>query len=109
MLSSDYERSLRVHWSRCRLSDSARIDALTMGPHGTSIILRLSWHCPPRANRVAGQHPNTVVTNINFDAATGVDATGGAEQPVWDPSTHKFYLSIAEISGDGLITSFRAA
>jgi hypothetical protein len=39
----------------------------------------------------------SVVTNIIFDAAHGVDATNGAEQPVWDPKTGKFYLSIPEI------------
>ncbi len=43
----------------------------------------------------------TVRTNIIFDAAHGVDATNGAEQPVGDPGTGKFYLSIPEISGDG--------
>ena len=42
----------------------------------------------------------TVLTNILFDAAHGVDATNGAEQPVWDPGTGKFYLSIPEINGD---------
>jgi hypothetical protein len=31
----------------------------------------------------------------------GSTATNGAEQPVWDPGTGKFYLSIPEISGDG--------
>src|SRR5439155_1236877 len=39
----------------------------------------------------------TIVTNIEFDAAHGVDATNGAEQPVWDPGTGKFYLSIPQI------------
>ena len=35
--------------------------------------------------------------NIPFTAANGVDATNGAEQPVWDPGTKKFYLSIPRI------------
>jgi hypothetical protein len=39
----------------------------------------------------------TCGTNIIFDAANGVDAQGGAEQPVWDPGTKKFYLSIPQI------------
>jgi hypothetical protein len=43
----------------------------------------------------------TVEKNIIFDVAHGVDATNGAEQPVWEPGTGKFYLSIPEISGDG--------
>jgi hypothetical protein len=45
--------------------------------------------------------PDPAVNRIIFDAAHGVDATDGAEQPVWDPGTQKFYLSIPEISGDG--------
>jgi hypothetical protein len=36
-------------------------------------------------------------TRITFDAAHGVAATNGAEQPVWDPGTGKFYLSIPQI------------
>jgi hypothetical protein len=39
----------------------------------------------------------TVVQTIEFDAAHGVDATNGAEQPVWDPDSGKFYLSIPQI------------
>ena len=38
----------------------------------------------------------TIGQRITFTAATN-----GAEQPVWDPGTGKFYLSIPEISGDG--------
>jgi hypothetical protein len=34
---------------------------------------------------------------ILFNAAGGVDATNGAEQPVWDPATQRFYLSIPQI------------
>jgi hypothetical protein len=32
-----------------------------------------------------------------LNAANGVDATGGAEQPQWDPGTGRFYLSIPQI------------
>jgi hypothetical protein len=34
---------------------------------------------------------------ILFDAAHGVDAQNGAEQPIWDPATSRFYLSIPQI------------
>jgi len=43
----------------------------------------------------------TVLKRVTFDKAHGVDATNGAEQPVWDPGTGKFYISIPEIGGDG--------
>jgi hypothetical protein len=39
----------------------------------------------------------TVGARITFDAAHGVDAQNGAEQPVWDPDTSRFYLSIPQI------------
>jgi hypothetical protein len=32
-----------------------------------------------------------------FNAANGVDAQNGAEQPQWDPNTRRFYLSIPQI------------
>ena len=38
---------------------------------------------------------------IIFDAAHGANATNGAEQPVWEPRTGKFYVSIPEFDGDG--------
>ncbi len=41
--------------------------------------------------------PPTAANKIIFDAAHGVDATNGAEQPVWEPVTGRFYLSIPQI------------
>jgi hypothetical protein len=38
---------------------------------------------------------------IFFNTANGVNATNGAEQPVWDPGTQRFYVSIPEINGPG--------
>jgi CHRD domain len=38
---------------------------------------------------------------IPFDAAHGVNATNGAQQPVWEPGTQRFYVSIPEIAGPG--------
>jgi hypothetical protein len=38
---------------------------------------------------------------IFFNSANGVNATNGAEQPVWEPMTQRFYVSIPEISGPG--------
>ena len=34
-----------------------------------------------------------------FPFTSPINATGGAEQPVWDPGTQKFYLSIPQIDG----------
>ena len=38
---------------------------------------------------------------IFFNSANGVNATNGAEQPVWEPMTQRFYVSIPEINGPG--------
>ena len=54
-----------------------------VGPFGTVIMV----------NKETGQL--TVGTRILFPFATN-----GAEQPVWDPGTGKFYLSIPEINGN---------
>jgi hypothetical protein len=40
----------------------------------------------------------TVGTKIPL---TSIGATNGAEQPVWDPGTQRFYVSIPEINGPG--------
>jgi hypothetical protein len=39
----------------------------------------------------------TAPDRLLFNVAGGVDATNGAEQPQWDPVTHRFYLSIPQI------------
>jgi hypothetical protein len=39
----------------------------------------------------------TVGTKVLLDTAHGVDAQNGAEQPVWEPATGKFYVSIPQI------------
>lgn len=47
-----------------------------------------------------------VLGHLKLDKAdVGFDATGGAEQSVWDPGRRRFYLSIPEVNGntDGAI------
>ena len=39
----------------------------------------------------------TAPDRILLNTAGGVDAQNGAEQPVWDPATNRFYLSIPQI------------
>jgi hypothetical protein len=43
----------------------------------------------------------TVLNHLILDAAHGVDAQNGAEQPVWEPDTGRFYLSIPQIGSVG--------
>jgi hypothetical protein len=41
--------------------------------------------------------PFATPDRLLLNAANGVDAQNGAEQPQWDPKTRKFYLSIPQI------------
>jgi hypothetical protein len=43
-----------------------------------------------------------ILTKVVFDGTKGTpNATGGAEQPVWDKGTQRFYISIPQIDGSG--------
>src|SRR5262249_21255347 len=45
---------------------------------------------------------DTIAHQIIFDGTNGTpNATGGIEQPVWNPNTGKFYVSVPEIGGGG--------
>ena len=77
-----------------------RADELTYDPtHGVLLVVN-NADTPPFAtfiivNKNTGQL--TVSARITLDAAHGVDAQNGAEQPVWDPGTNRFFLSIPQI------------
>jgi hypothetical protein len=58
---------------------------------------------PPFATLIAVNGVNgglVPLQKITLDAAHGIDAQNGAEQPVWDPGTGKFYLSIPQIGSN---------
>jgi len=81
--------------------DPRRADELAYDPqHGTLLVIN-NADTPPFAtlisvNQTTGQL--TVGQRITFDTAhTGVDAQNGAEQPVWDPGSNRFFLSIPQI------------
>jgi hypothetical protein len=79
-----------------------RADELAYDPeHGTLLVIN-NADTPPfgtliSVNKSTGKL--TVGNKIIFDKANGVDAQNAAEQPVWDPGTNRFYLSIPQIGG----------
>ena len=86
-----------------RAGDQTRADELAYDSRDGLLLVinnvQFAGH-PPfatliKVNKVTGAL--TVGTSISLDAANGVDAQDGAEQPVWDPGTGKFYLSIPQI------------
>jgi hypothetical protein len=78
-----------------------RADELSYDPRDGLLFAVNNADTPPfgtliSVNRTTGAL--TVVKRVTFDIAhTGVDATNGAEQSVWEPVTGKFYLSIPQI------------
>jgi len=83
-----------------RAGEKTRADELAYDPKDGLLLVINNASDPPfgtliKVNKATGAL--TVVKNIDFDATHGVDATNGAEQPVWDPGTGKFYLSIPQI------------
>jgi len=81
--------------------DPTRADELAYDPQDGLILAINNASSPPFGTLITVDKTTGALTcgkNINFDTAdTKVDATNGAEQPVWDPGTKKFYLSIPEI------------
>jgi hypothetical protein len=77
-----------------------RADELAYDPKDGLILAANNADTPPFAtlinvNKATGAL--TVLKRVTLDTIhTGVNATNGAEQPVWDPVTGKFYLSIPQ-------------
>ena len=85
--------------------EPTRADELAYDPRDGLILAINNASSPPFGTLVKVDKATGALTcgmNIPFTAANGVDAQNGAEQPVWDPGTKKFYLSIPQIgSGTG--------
>jgi hypothetical protein len=83
--------------------EPTRTDELAYDPKDGLILAINNASTPPFGTLISVNQTTgalAVVTNIFFDAAHGVDARNGAEQPVWDPITQKFYLSIPQIGAN---------
>src|ERR1700736_3082120 len=84
--------------------EPTRADELAYDPQDGLILAINNASSPPFGTLVKVDKTTGVLTcgtNIILDTAhTNVDATNGAEQPVWDPGTKKFYLSIPRIGAN---------
>ena len=78
-----------------RAADANRADELAYDPqHGLLLVIN-NADSPPFGTLIKVDKSNghlTVGAQITF-----TDATNGAEQPVWDPDSNRFYLSIPEV------------
>ena len=80
--------------------EPTRADELAYDPRDGLILAINNAASPPFGTLITVDQMTGVLTcgtNIPYTAANGVDARNGAEQPVWDPGTQKFYLSIPQI------------
>jgi hypothetical protein len=79
-----------------------RADEMAYDPSSGTLLVINNADEPPFATVVSVNKANghlTVQRHIIFDHShSGFEATNGAEQPVWDPATERFYLSIPEIN-----------
>ena len=69
---------------------TARADEIAYDQRDKLVLVANDADTPPFATLIDTQ-TRKVVTRITFD-----DATAGLEQPVWDPETQLFYLSVPE-------------
>ena len=85
-----------------KAGEPTRADELAYDPADRLILAINNASKPPFGTLIAVGLDGTLTcgTNIILDAGHGVDARNGAEQPVWDPGTHKFYLSIPQIGAN---------
>src|SRR5437899_7313594 len=85
-------------------AEGLRTDELAYDPRDGILLVVNNADDPPFATLITVNRQNghlTVGPKITFDVAHGVDATNGAEQPVWDPGTGTFYVSIPEVNCPG--------
>jgi hypothetical protein len=80
---------------------TARADELAFDPKDRLLLVVNNADTPPFATllSVNSSCGLSIVTKIVY-SSQGVNATGGAEQPVWDPGTQKFYQSIPQIGSN---------
>jgi CHRD domain len=77
-----------------------RADELAFDPKDSVLLVINNADTPPFGTlvSVSSTCALTVGTRIAFST---INATNGAEQPVWEPLTQRFYVSIPEINGPG--------
>jgi len=83
-----------------RPGEPTRADELVYDPQDGLILAINNAASPPSGTFIRVNKSTCSLTRLNtifLDVAHGVDARNGAEQPVWDPGTGRFYLSIPQI------------
>ncbi|MBV9829536.1 MAG: hypothetical protein JO001_28275, partial [Alphaproteobacteria bacterium] len=77
-----------------------RADELAYDPADGLLLVTNNAETVPFSTLLTVNKSTCALSNpikITYNAASGVNATNGAEQSVWDPGTQRFYISIPEI------------
>jgi hypothetical protein len=85
-------------------TEITRADELAVDPKDSLILAINNAAAPPFGTFVKFDPvtckltpPNPATDRVTFNTAGGVNATNGAEQPIWDRVTQKFYVSIPQV------------
>jgi hypothetical protein len=105
VLSFDLRTNPPTTVSECttKAGEPTRADELAYDPKDGLILAINNAASPPFGTLITVNPMTGVLTcgkNIPYNAANGVDARNGAEQPVWDPGTGKFFNSIPQIGAN---------
>jgi hypothetical protein len=104
VVSFNYNVNFTTVASSVNTGGTHRADELAFDPRDNLILAINNADSPPFGTLISVSPTCglTIKTKITFTTANGVNATNGAEQPVWmGGSIQKFFLSIPEVDGDG--------
>src|SRR5262249_19021404 len=73
-----------------------RVDEMALDPQGRRLRVVNNADAPPFMTLISTKSGNAILVGH----ITVPGATGGLEQPVWNPSTKRFYISVPELNGD---------
>jgi hypothetical protein len=105
VVSFNYNASFTTVVSSVNTGGTHRADEMAFDPRDNLILAVNNADTPPFFTLIS-VNPSTcalaVVRQTLLNTANGVNATNGAEQPVWMGGTiNKFFLSIPEVNGPG--------
>ncbi|GAC1480353.1 MAG: hypothetical protein NVS2B11_05140 [Acetobacteraceae bacterium] len=80
---------------------AGRVDEMAFDPTRNVVFAANNAATPPFVTVVDAVN-HTIIKTIVFDGTAGTpNATGGLEQPAYDPVTDKYYVSVVQIGGSG--------
>ena len=103
VVSFNYSVSFTTAVSAVSTGGLFRADEMAFDPKDNLLFVVNNADTPPYGTliKVSSSCALSPLKYVIFTGANGINATNGAEQPVWDPTTNMFYISIPEINGPG--------